>query len=100
MSKLTVTLSKQVLRAPSGITFDHTDIDVTDAAGIKASQAVNGSESPSWVGVFQIANEGKGSVVATDKDTAGNPIGSPITVEFDTLAGTFQATNGVSVSIE
>lgn len=90
----------QVSRAtlPSGQVYDHTDIDVVDASGIRSSQVVNGQESPAWTGLFQVA-EGQGTVSVTARDTSGNPIGTALSATFNTLAGTFLAPSGILITV-
>jgi hypothetical protein len=99
MSKtLTVTITKQTAHLPTGSTFDHSDISVKDASGATFTQSVNGKEVPAWTGVFTIA-DGAGVGTVTDFDAAGNPIGAAVPFQFDTAAGTYQASVGVTVTI-
>lgn len=98
MSKITVVIQVSTAHLPTGVTYDHTDIDVKDASGATFNQAVNGKENPPWSGSFTVA-DGVGSVTITARDDQGNPIGSPLSASFDTLAGTFQAPVGVTVTV-
>jgi hypothetical protein len=105
MSQITVVLTKNLSAvAPPGITYAATAIVVTDNNGVTLpAVTVNGTETPAWTAVFTGTdgpNEAKAT--ATDLDTGGNTIGTPVTgTESGTggIPATFPATTGLSITV-
>lgn len=97
-----VTLSKNLAAVlAAGVVFAGTKVDVTDAAGATQSTTLNGTESPPWSATFTSLADGAGSVVATDLDSTGAAIGSPVTQSFPAASSppsTFPQTTGISVT--
>jgi hypothetical protein len=103
MSNILVTLTKNTSAVlPAGITFASTSIVVTDSAGTAQTFSLTGVESPAWSQLVTLAAEGAGTVVATDLDTTGAPIGTPVSQGFSTTGtgggSTFPATTAIVVS--
>ena len=82
MTTIVVSVTKTQAPLPDGITFAGTSVAVTDNSGAKlAAVLLNGTESPAWQATFTGASGPNEAVaVIQDLDTAGNPIGNPITV--------------------
>lgn len=103
MSKQLVQVVKTTQPLPTGVTFASTSIAVTDSTGSAQNASLNGSESPPWSVVMDLA-DGGGSAVVTDIDSNGNPIGSPVTATFTVssggggIPGNFQASTGINVT--
>jgi hypothetical protein len=100
MINIRITLVKQHVNQPPTQTFDHTDINVVDAAGSSSTQVVNGKEATPWAATFSVA-DGAGAIKLTDKDTLDNPMGAPINIAFDTtkMPGGFFQTTGATVTL-
>jgi hypothetical protein len=95
-----VQLAKTTTALPSGnAAFAGTQVVLTDSAGNAQKATLTGIETPPWSVQFANVADGAGSCVATDVDTAGNPIGNPLSVQFSELApATFPATSGLTVT--
>jgi hypothetical protein len=105
MSQITVVLTKNLTAAvPTGITYAATAIVVVDNSGATLpAVTVNGSESPPWTAVFT-GKDGtaEASATATDLDTNGNTIGTPVTGTESGTGGqpaTFPQTTGLSITV-
>ena len=99
MYNVTVALSKTDTPLPTGGTvFGHTNLDVTDAAGVKQTFALNGSETPPWTVTVAGLADGQSSYSAQDVDATGSPIGSAVTATYTPVAATFPATGSISVT--
>jgi hypothetical protein len=105
MSQITVVLTKNLTAAlPAGIVFAATAIVVVDNSGVTLpAVTVNGSESPPWTAVFTGTDgTAEASATATDLDSSGNTIGTPVTgTESGTggQPGTFPQTTGLSITV-
>ena len=99
MYNVLVTLQKTDTALPTGIIFGHTNLDVTDSAGVKQSFALNGSETPEWSQVVAGLADGESSYSAQDVDSTGAAIGDPVTVTFTPAAVTFPATSGITIAL-
>lgn len=98
MSNILVQLIKTAAPLPTGVVFGHTNVVVTDSANGVQTFALNGSETPPWsVKVGNVA-DGAGTVVATDVDSNGATLGTPVTQSFTTTAPTFPSTSGITVT--
>lgn len=97
MSNILITLTKTATPLPTGVVFDHTNVVVVDSAATSQTFALNGSETPPWSQVVTVA-DGAGTVTATDVDSTGATIGTPVTQAFTSTAPTFAATTGITVS--
>lgn len=75
-----------LVAAPTGVTYASTSLVVTDSAGASQTLSVNGSETPPFSVSATIATDGAGTVVATNLDSTGTAIGSPISTPFTTVA--------------
>jgi hypothetical protein len=85
----------------AGVVFAGTKMDVTDAAGATQSTTLNGTETPPWSATFTSVDDGAGIVLATDLDTTGATIGSPVSQTFPAASAppvTFPATTGITVT--
>lgn len=86
----------------AGVAFAGTKVDVTDAAGTVQSVTLTGAESPPWSATFTSVDDGAGSVLATDLDTTGATIGTPVQASFPAVTvtppATFPQTTGITVS--
>jgi hypothetical protein len=102
MSVISVLTVQNGAAVPAGVTRASTRIDVTDSAGAAQSQSLTGTESPAWTATFTVA-PGVGSVIATDIDTNGATIGTPVKAPFDTGTGTVGGaqlqTSGLTVTV-
>jgi hypothetical protein len=90
-----VTASLPVANAPQA----STSVVVTDSSGVaQAPVILTGTETPPWS--FQTSiNPGAGSVVATDLDTNGKTIGTPLTAAFSvTAAAVYSQSSGITVT--
>jgi hypothetical protein len=85
---------------PAGVTFAGTQIVVTDSAGAVQTDTLNGTESPPWSATVTGLANGAGSVTATDLDSTGAAIGSPITQSFSPSVPVtvFPQTTGITVT--
>jgi hypothetical protein len=86
---------------PTGVAFASTSVVVTDSSGVaQPAVLLVGNETPTpWAFSTSVA-PGAGTVVATDLDTSGTVLGTPISQTF-TEAGsppTFLPTSGISVT--
>lgn len=105
MTQITVVLTKNLTAPlPAGVTYAKTAIVVVDNSGVTLPVAtVDGTESPAWTAVFTGASgQAEASATATDLDTGGNTIGTPVVgTESGTggQPGTFPATTGLSVTV-
>lgn len=100
MNNAIVQLAKTTTVLPStNAAFAGTQVALTDSAGNVQKATLTGVETPPWSAQFANVADGAGSVVATDVDTAGNVIGTPLSVAFTELApATFPATSGITVT--
>jgi hypothetical protein len=79
--------------------FAGTQVVLTDSANSVQNATLTGIETPPWSVQFANVAAGAGSVVATDVDTAGATLGTPVTVQFTELApATFPATSAATVT--
>jgi hypothetical protein len=87
-STRTVTFNRSTTAVPlaSGVTFARTDVVVTDSTGV-ALPTVSAKPTDLSVTVPSVT-DGKGSVTATDFDSNGAVLGSPVTQAFDSTTGT------------
>jgi hypothetical protein len=105
MSQITVVLSKNLTAAlPTGVTYAATAIVVVDNSGVTLpAVTVNGSESPPWTAVFTGTDgPSEATATATDLDTSGNTIGTPVTATESGTGGqpgTFPQTTGLSITV-
>lgn len=95
-----VQLTKVTTVLPStNAAFAGTQVVLTDSAGAVQKATLTGVETPPWSIQFANVASGAGSVTATDVDTAGATIGTPVTVAFTELAPTtFPATSAITVT--
>ncbi len=100
MYNVLVTLAKTDTALPAGVIFGHTNLDVTDSAGVKQSFALNGSETPPWTVAVAGLADGASSYTATDVDSTGAaiPSATPVTTTYTPTVPTFPATSSISVS--
>jgi hypothetical protein len=98
MYNVLVTLAKTDTALPTGIVFGHTNLDVTDAAGVVQSFSLNGSETPPWSQLVAGLADGSSSYLAQDVDSTGAAIGSSQTATYTPVAATFPATSGITVT--
>ena len=98
MANILIQLTKTITPLPAGVTFASTNLVVTDSAGATQSLSLNGSESPPWSVTVSGLADGAGTVVATDVDTTGATIGTPVSQSFSTGTATFSATTGITVT--
>lgn len=104
MANILVQLTKAQSALPStSAAFQQTVVVSTDGAGAAQTANLTGVETPPWSVVFQNVAVGAGNVVATDTDTNGTAIGTPITQAYNvTTAGggptTFPQTTGLTVT--
>lgn len=98
MLNVLITLSKTNAPAIVGQTFDHTVIEIKDSASTAIpAQAVNADP---WQATFTGVADGEFTVTATDVDTNGNVIGSPLSQSFNLSApATFPQTTGISAAV-
>lgn len=99
----TVTLIKNTAALlPAGnAAFASTQVALTDAAGAVQTASLTGAETPPWTVVFNNVATGAGTVVATDVDSAGATIGTPVSQSFTEVGSpaTFPATTGITVTV-
>lgn len=93
-----VQLAKVDTPLPSGVVFGHTNLAVTDAAGVVQTFALSGAETPAWSQVVAGLADGASSYVAQDVDAAGSPIGAAVTASFTPAVVTFPASSGITVT--
>jgi len=93
-----VQLSKVDTPLATGVVFGHTNLVVTDAAGVVQPFALNGSESPPWSQVVTVAADGVSSYSAQDVDANGGAIGAAVTASFTPAVVTFPASSGITVT--
>lgn len=88
------------VQLPAGVGFAGTKVVVTDSAGAAQSATLEGTETPPWSATFTSLADGAGSVVATDLDSAGNAIGSPVSQSFSPAVPptVFPQTTGITVT--
>jgi hypothetical protein len=102
MANGTILLSKTTgTTASAAVTFASTKVVITDSAGAAQSFSLTGVESPPWTVAVTNLAAGAGTIVATDTDTTGAAIGSPVTQPFTTGAVTgnsFPQTTGITFS--
>lgn len=99
MSAISVLTVQAGPPVPTGVTRASTTLSVTDSSGSVQTATLTGSESPPWTANFTVA-AGAGSIVATDIDTTGATIGTPVTAQFNTGSGTVALqTSGVTVTV-
>jgi hypothetical protein len=101
MSVISITTVQQGAAIPAGVTRAGTNLSVTDASGAVQTGSVNGTETPTpWTAQFTVA-PGAGSVTATDVDTTGAVIGTPVTQAYTTGTVTSSGlqTSGITVSV-
>jgi hypothetical protein len=98
MANILISVTKTDTPLPTGVVFGHTNLLVTDSAGVAQTLAVNGSETPPWTVTAIGLADGAGTVVGTDVDATGATIGTPVTQSFTTGAVTFPATTGITVT--
>jgi hypothetical protein len=105
--KILVQINKTTGNLPAGAAFADTVVTVTDDLNASQEVTLNGSESPPWSHVFDVADGHGGSVSAKDFDTNGNDItvGGPFAETYDsagtgggTAGDTFAATSGMSIT--
>ena len=99
MYNVLVTLSKVDAPLPTGVVFGHTNLDVTDSAGVKQSFSLSGSETPPWTVAVAGLADGASSYVAQDVDSKGVAIGSPVTATYTPTVPTFPSTSGITVNL-
>lgn len=88
---------------PTGITFAGTAAVVTDNAGnVLPAVVLTGAETPPWTATLtgDLGSQ-EASVTFTDLDTAGNTIGTPVTITETGSGGfgTFPATTGGTITV-
>ena len=98
MYNVLVTLSKSDKPLPSGVVFGHTNLTVTDFAGVKQAFALNGSETPPWTVTVAGLADGGSSYSAQDVDATGAAIGAAVTASYTPVATTFPATGAITVT--
>lgn len=102
MVTVTVVLTKTTANLPTtNAAFANTSVVVTDSTGVaQPAVLLTGVETPTpWAFTASVAI-GAGTVVATDMDVNGAPIGTPVTQSF-TEAGsppTFPQTSAITVT--
>lgn len=99
MSVIQIQIVKTATPAPAGVTFASTQVLVTDSSGAAQTFSLVGTESPPW-GVSATVAAGAGSVTATDLDSTGAAIGTPVTQSYTTtsVGTTFPGTTGITVT--
>lgn len=98
MANILIQLTKTTTQLPAGVTFASTNLVVTDSGGATQSFSLNGSETPPWSVLVSGLADGNGSIVASDVDTTGATIGTPVSQSFNTGVATFAATTGITVT--
>lgn len=98
MYNVLVTLTKTDTPLPSGVTFGHTNLTVTDAAGVAQKFSLNGSETPPWAVVVAGLADGASQYSAQDVDATGAAIGAAVTTTFTPVPKTFPATSSITVA--
>lgn len=93
-----VQLAKVDTALPTGVVFGHTNLTVTDSAGVVQTFALSGAETPPWSQVVAVAADGASSYSAQDVDSAGNPIGSAVSASYTPAVVTFPASSGITVT--
>ena len=103
MTQITVVVSKTDTPVVAGQTFAATAVVVTDNSGaVLPAVTLNGTETPPWTAVLTGATgPNEASATATDLDTTGATIGTPVTATESGTGGfgTFPATSGLSISV-
>lgn len=105
--KILVQINKTAQTLPAGAAFADTVVTVLDDLGASQEATLNGSETPPWSHIFDVADGHAGTVSAKDFDTNGNDVtvGGPFSETYDstgtgggTAGDTFAATSGMSIS--
>jgi hypothetical protein len=100
MSVIQVQLVKTTAPLPAGNTFASTSVVVTDSSNAVQTFNLVGTESPPWSFSATVA-AGAGSITATDLNTAGAAIETPVTQAYTTTGAsgsTFPDTSGITVT--
>ncbi len=87
MSTITVTLVVTPTALPTGVTFDHINVTLTDFAGAATTNSIDGVSTLTTT--FENAAAGDGSVTAQAIDSTGANLGTPLTQAY---TGTGSAT--------
>jgi hypothetical protein len=95
---VTVTLTKVQTPLANGIIFGHTNLSVTDAAGMAQQFSLNGSEATPWSVTVAGLADGVSNYSAQDVDSTGTAIGAAVTQSFTPVAATFPATSAITVA--
>ena len=93
-----VQITKTDTALPTGVVFGHTNLAVTDAAGVVQNFALSGAESPPWSQLVAGLADGASSFSAQDVDANGAPIGAAVTATYTPAVVTFPASSGITVT--
>jgi hypothetical protein len=100
MYNVTVQLTKTDTPLPAGVIFGHTNLTVTDAAGVVQAFALSGAETPPWSQVVAGLADGASTYVAQDVDSNGASINvAAVSVTFTPPVVTFPGTSAISVTL-
>jgi hypothetical protein len=105
VTTIVVTVAKTLTFLPDGVVGPATtSVVVTDNSGaVLPAVVLDGTETPPWTATFTGATgPNEASAIATDLDSTGAVIGTPVTgTESGTggQPGTFEASTGVSVVV-
>jgi hypothetical protein len=99
MSNLSVVIAATRVHAPIGVSFDHIEISIKDAAGVTAAQSLGDNGGTSFSTSFSNVADGTLTYSIAALDSTGNAIGTPLTGSFNTLAGVFPSPTGVTFTV-
>lgn len=101
--QILVSVTKVTANLPAANSaFANTSVVVTDSSGTpQAAVVLTGLETTPWAFTTSVA-VGAGTVVATDMDSSGNAIGSPVSQAFTEVGSpppaTFLQSTGITVT--
>ncbi len=98
MYNVKVVLEKTDTALPTGKLFGHTNLTVTDSAGVAQSFALNGGESPAWTQLVAGLADGQSTYSAQDVDADGAALGDAVTATYTPAATTFPGTSGITIT--
>lgn len=101
MYNVHVQIEKTDTALPAGIVFGHTNLTVTDAAGVVQSFALNGGEVTPWMQTVAGLADGESIYSVQDVDIAGATLGAPAVARFtpSPTGKTYPASTAIAITL-
>ena len=98
MYNVLVVVSNTDTALPTGVVYGHTNLTVTDSAGVSQAFSLSGAETPPWSQLVAGLADGPSTYVAQAVDASGAAIGAAFSTTYTPTVATFPAPTGITVT--